>query len=210
MVQKLVPTNSGKWILGLTGGFGSGKTTAAHLFEELGACVVDADTLGHEVLMKGGPRYAEVISLFKETVRPETGELDRRKIADIIFHDAVRRKKLEDIIHPYVFQRLIEEANETEEKIIILEVPLLFETGFDRFCDQTIVVQADEPVIHSRLREKGFSKEEIKARQGAQLSSEEKARKADIIINNSGTLEETRRKVEKIWKELHTVLKGEK
>lgn len=210
MVQKLAPANSGKVIIGLTGTFGSGKSTVAHLFQELGACVLSADAIAHEVLIPGGPHFKEVAALFPEALAAKSGALDRKKIAEIVFREPDRRKTLEAVAHPYVFQRFLDEINEAEEKVILLDVPLLFETGFNRFCDQTIVVKASEAVIQRRLLEKGFTEKEIKQRQNAQMSLEEKLKRANGVIDNSGTLEETKREVDQAWKRLHTLSKGEK
>ena len=109
-----------------------------------------------------------------------------------------------------MYQRLGEEAALAEERVIVFEVPLLFETGFEAFWDFSITVSASEKVRRERLLEKGFSKEEIEARCAAQFSQEEKEKGSDFVINNSGTLDQTRRAVEKIWKRLSSVLKGEK
>ena len=208
MVQKLNPDGSGKTIVGLTGNFGTGKTTVAHFFEELGACVVDADKLSHEALMKGSPVYENIAALFKDARLPNGSGLDRKKIAELVFQNPERRKRLEAIVHPYVFERIAEEVTEAEEEVVIVEIPLLFETGFEPFCHKTLVVKAKDEMILKRLKEKGFSKEEISARQKAQMPQEEKLKRADLIIDNSGTFQETRREVEKIWKKIHPVSKG--
>jgi dephospho-CoA kinase len=102
----------------------------------------------------------------------------------------------------------MEEIVEAEEKIVVVDVPLLYESGYNRFCDPIIVVKADEAVTTQRLKEKGFSLEEIKARRKAQWPLEEKIKKADWVIDNSGKFHQTRREVESLWKKLHTVSKG--
>lgn len=210
MVQKLRTAVTGKQIIGLTGSFGSGKTTVAHLFEELGAQVLDADTIAHEVLIPGGPHYDEVAALFQDVDLGTSGALDRRKVAAMIFNDPDRRKRLEAVVHPYVLQRLAEEIYQAQEKMIVVEVPLLFETGLHRFCDQTVLVTASEEVITSRLRKMGFSLQEIEVRRRVQMPVEEKKKQADMIVDNSGELEETKREVEQIWRKLHAPLKGER
>lgn len=209
MVQKLKEAAGRKTIVGLTGGFGSGKSTVAHFFEELGAFVVDSDMLAHEALMKGSPAYDKILSLFKgKDIAGSKGDLDRKKIADLVFKDPSGRKKLEEIIHPYVFERIAEEVGDAEEDIAVVEIPLLFETGFEMFCHHTVAVKAAEAVTTRRLQEKGFTAAEIAARRKAQIPLEEKLKQADIIIDNSGTFQETRREVEKVWKKLHPVSKG--
>ena len=205
MVQKL--ETPAKHVVGLTGGFGSGKTTVAHLFEELGATVIDADHLAHEALLEGSPVYERIREEFKEAEGAEG--LDRKKIACVIFKDAGKRKKLESIVHPYVLSRILEEIGEAGDPVVIVEVPLLYETGFDALCHKVIFVDAPQEAIDRRLKEKGFSEEEIAARRKAQMSPEEKLKKADCVIRNFGTLQQTRRDVEKMWKELHPASKGD-
>ena len=207
MVQELKPPK-GKVIIGLTGGFGSGKTTVAHFFEELGAEAIEADRLAHEAYLEESPVSKQIAALF-ENLKPVTGKgFDRREIAKIIFHDDAKRKKLENIVHPYVFQRLVEEMEDSDHEVIILDVPLLFETGLHQFCHKTVAVKAPAGEIKRRLLEKGFSEEEINVRQKAQMSLEEKLKRADIVVDNSKTLQETRREVQQAWKKILPVLKG--
>ncbi len=198
----------GKILVGLTGVFGSGKSTVGHMLEELGACVIDADHLAHEALLEGSPVYDEIAKLFPEAAG--ASGLERKKIAPLVFRDDQKRKALEKIIHPFVYQRMGEEAALAEERVIVFEVPLLFETRFEAFWDFSITVSASEQARRGRLLEKGFSKEEIEARLRAQFSQEEKEKRSDFVINNSETLDQTRREVEKIWKGLQPVSKGEK
>ncbi len=208
MVQELKPERPAKLILGLTGGIGTGKTTVAHMLEELGAYVLHADEIAHEVYLKDGPLYGRVRGLFRGVdVENEKG-IDRRKVASIVFRDAALRRKLEEIIHPYVRQRMLDDLADAEESVAVLDVPLLFETGFDKFCDRTLVVSASDKAADERLSEKGFSQAEIDARRKAQLPLDEKIKRADIVIANTGSLKETRDKVAKVWKDLRPVLKG--
>ncbi|MDD5218671.1 MAG: dephospho-CoA kinase, partial [Candidatus Omnitrophica bacterium] len=136
--------------------------------------------------------------------------LDPRKIAKIVFSDSRRRKTLESVIHPYVFERIADEIGQAEEKVVIADVPLLFESGYDRFCDKTIVVKATEEVMRKRLCEKGFTREEIDSRWKAQLPLAEKIERADEVIDNSETFQKTRTRVEEVWKTLHSCPKGAK
>ena len=205
MVQEL--KGKGKTLAGLTGVFGSGKSTAGHLFEELGACVIDADFLAHEALLEGSPVYAEIAGLFPGAAGPSG--LDRKKMSQVVFQDAEKRKALEKIVHPFVYRRMAEEAGMAEEKVLLFEIPLLFETGFDAFMDFTVMVSAPEKIRRERLLAKGFTKEEIDARFAAQWSQEEKEKRSHFIINNSQTLDQTRREVEAVWKRLQPVPKGE-
>jgi len=204
--------NHGKFIVGLTGGFGSGKTAAANLFEELGAFVVDSDRIARETFLKGSEPYPALARLFEGRDVQDAKGLNRKKIAAIVFCEPKFLAKLEAIVHPYVFQRVEEEIFEAADKLVLVEVPLLYESGFQTFCDRVIVVAARPEAVRRRLEEKGFSASEIEARGKAQIPLEEKIKKADEVIENSGNLKETRRQVEKIWKKLQFLLKekGEK
>lgn len=207
MVQKLKPP-AGKLIIGLTGGFGSGKTTVSHFFEELGAEAIEADKLAHEAYLEESPVAGQITALFKN-LKPVPGKgFDRREIARIVFQDEAKRKKLEEIVHPYVFQRMVEELEDSDHEVIVLDVPLLFETGLNRFCHKTVVVKAPAGEIKRRLLEKGFPESEIESRGRAQMPLEEKLKKADMVVDNSRTLQETRREVQQAWKKILPALKG--
>lgn len=197
-------------MVGLTGGLGCGKTTVAHLFEELGAAMVNADQLAHEALMEDSPVYADLKADFKDALAKDGRTFDKRKLAGVIFKSEERRKQLEKKVHPYVFERLAEEIEMAEERVVILDIPLLFETGYDKFCDKIIVVSAEDKIAAKRLREKGFSAEDIEARKKAQMPLIEKVKKAHWVINNSETIEATKRQAAKVWTGLRSVLKGEK
>ncbi len=124
MVQKL--TGQDKVVYALTGGFGSGKSTVAKIFAELGAHVIDADAIAHEALKKTSPVFSRLEKLFKGKVAPSGTSFDRKKIAELVFRDAALRKKLEEIVHPYVFERIAEEVGTTGARVVIVEIPLLF------------------------------------------------------------------------------------
>ena len=195
-------------VLGLTGGFGTGKSTVAGMFQELGAWIIDADRIAHEALRKESPVYAEIAKLFPDAAA--AGDLDRKKIAEVIFAQPEKKKRLEALVHPYVFERMEQEISEAEEAVLVLDVPLLFETGLNVRCDAVCVVDAPELAVAERLKLRGFTQSEIDARKKAQIPLEEKKKKANFIINNSQNLEQTKQEVEKIWKDLHLVSKGEK
>lgn len=186
-------------LLGLTGGFGSGKSTVAELFAKRGAAVIDADKLAHEVYRKGSRLSRKIRALLPEL----KGNLSRSRIAEIIFRRPEKRKRLESLVHPYVFERVKEEIGRAKANVVVLEVPLLFESGFDRLCDRTLAVTAGKGQILARLRARGFSSAEIRRREKAQLSLREKVKRADDVIDNSKNLEETGKQVERIWNRLN-------
>lgn len=203
MVQKLKGFAKDKKIVGLTGVFGSGKSSVGRLFAREGAFYLEADPLAWETLREGNRLYPRVAALFKEAVDPVCREIDRKKLAEIVFEDPDRKRQLEAVVHPYVFDRLAEEVAAAKEKVAVIEVPLLFEAGFDRFCDDCVVVTAAEKVIRRRLCRKGFSEKEIEKRFRAQMDIEEKKEKADFIIENSGSLDQAKTQVIKIWNKLN-------
>lgn len=207
MVQGLKQSLQGHLVIGLTGCFGSGKSTVAHLFEELGAFRVDADALAHEGLLPGSEVYAKIAAEFPQAVKAG-GHIDRAKLAAEIFGQPEKRKKLEEILHPYVFQRIASEVSNAAEKIAVVEVPLLFETGFDQYCAEVVVVAAEENQVIERLSEKGFNKKDIEARLKAQMPLSQKKEKAAFVVDNSKSFEETKKQVENIWKKIHSISKG--
>lgn len=197
MVSRIKPL-----VVGLTGNFGTGKSTTAQFFRELGAQVIHTDRLAHEVFKKGNPLYPGIRSLFPEL----KGSLSRTKIARIVFGDSRKRRALESLIHPYVFDRIGEEIGRRRERAVILEIPLLFESGFDQECDRTVVVLAPERRVFERLLRKGFRRAEVEARWRAQMPLREKIRRADYLIDNSNGREVTRRQVVQIWRKIERSL----
>ena len=176
--------------VGLTGGFGTGKSTVARHFRKLGAHVIDADRLAHEALRPGVPEYQKILSCF--------GTVDRKKLAQIVFANPRKRKILESIIHPYVFRR-IDELEKKKSGIVILEVPLLFETHFDKKMDSVVVVTAS---IQTQILRSSLSKDETRARIKAQMPLSQKMKRADFVIHNDGSLTETKKQTVAVWRSL--------
>lgn len=199
---------AGPLVVGLTGCFGSGKTTVAKLFREAGAAIVDADRLAHEALEPTSPVFTAIKNEFPEAWPRGAETINRAKLGAIIFADPERRRRLEVMIHPYVFTRMTEEIVRTQAPLVVLEVPLLFETGYDGQCAKTIFVETAEPTIAERLRAKGFAALEIEQRNAAQMSAEEKRKKADFIILNNATIDQTREEVKRVLNALLPERKG--
>jgi len=197
-----------KLVVGLTGMFGSGKSSALQEFKRLGAFVLDADRLAHEALGKTSPVFNAIADRFKEALDPVTGTFDRAKLAAMIFRDPDRRRELEGIVHPYVLRRMEESVRAAYDSIAVLEVALLYESGFAVYCDKTIVITAETAEIEKRLKAKEFSVEEIQARLKIQMPGEEKEKRADFIIENSGEWNQTRAQIEVIWNQLRLISKG--
>lgn len=182
----------------LTGGIGSGKSTVADILEELGALVIDSDLLAREVIERGTNGYDQVVARFGDSILRD-GEIDRSALGNIVFSDVAARKDLEGIIHPLVRERAEKIASRAGDRVVINQIPLLFETkGSERF-DFVISVEADEEIRKKRLRERGLKDYEINKRMAAQASDIQRASIADVVITNNGTIDDLTRKIEALW-----------
>ena len=136
--------------------------------------------------------------------------MDREKIAEIVFSDPKRRKELEGVIHPHVFEKIKEKINASEKRIILVEVPLLFEAGFETLFDKILVVTCNSSVKLKRLKRKRFPASEVRARERAQMPESQKAQRADFVIDNSKTIYQTQREIERLWYKFVSLSKGAK
>lgn len=188
-----------KLIIGLTGGFGCGKSLVGKFFRAKGALVIDADRIAHEALKKNSPIFKKIADLFPEALSRCGRHFHREKIAGKIFSDPEKRERLEALVHPYVLHEIRKKVRASGKRVVVAEVPLLFEAGFDVVCDRTVVVTCASGVKRKRLLAKGFSLKEVRAREKAQMPEAVKAKKADFIIDNSGPLSAVRKAAEKVW-----------
>jgi dephospho-CoA kinase len=190
--------------VGLTGGVASGKSTVASLLRELGAIVVDADALARDVVEPGTPGLAEVVAEFGPQVLTSDGRLDRARVGAIVFADPDRRAALEAIIHPRVRARAAEiEQAAPAGAVVVHDIPLLVETGQAGHFEAVLVVDVPEDVQVSRaMLDRGWSEDEARARISAQASREMRLAAATHVIDNSGTLEDLRRRVTEVFMEL--------
>ena len=195
-------------IIGLTGGFGSGKSTVSGFLAKLGAAVIDADEVGHELFKAGSEAWREVVGAFGQRIISFDGTIDRRKLGKIVFSNADARARLNLIMHPKIYQRvkaLIEEYKLTGAEIVVVEAPLLLEVGWKSIVDEVWVVSAPQATIINRLKEqKGISEAESLARLRAQMSDEERTTQADVVISTDCTLEELKEEVGVLWHELNS------
>lgn len=193
-------------VIGLTGNVGTGKSTVAKFFKDLGAYVIDWDELAREVVRPGSKAWKEIVDYFGKDVLNEDLTLNRRKLAEIVFPDKEKVKKLNQIVHPEVFkedQKITDEISKRDpEAMIIKDIPLLIESGLPIVVDKIVVVWTSEETQLRRLEEKGMSAEDAKNRMRSQLPLKEKIKHADFIINNDGSLEETKKQVERIYASL--------
>ncbi len=195
-----------KPVVGLTGGIASGKTTVSKMFADLGIPIIDADDLARQVVEPGTPGLAAIVEEFGEDVLDESGALDRKKVADLVFGDEEARETLNAIMHPRIGAagaRYIQEYQDHPAPYVIYEGALLVETGAHKGFSALIVVSAEESVQRLRLIARdGFTVHEANARIDAQLPLERKVAVADYVVTNNGDLEGTRRQVDEIHVQL--------
>ena len=184
----------------LTGGIGSGKSTVAEFLDELGAYVIDSDQLARDVVERGTPGYEAVLAAFGDEILTD-GEIDRVKLAEIVFKDSIARATLESIIHPLVrdaAEKMVKSL--PSDAVVINQIPLLVETDGAKRFDFVITVSADEDVRRRRLVERGMKDYEITKRLAAQVNDAAREAIAHSVIRNSGSIEELRQAVESIWR----------
>jgi len=198
--------------LGVTGGIGSGKSTVCRMLEDLGARVFYSDEEGKRLLVEDPGARREIVEAFGPRSYRDDGELDRAYLAETVFGDEQRLARINAIVHPRVrdrFMSAVKGAREEGVPLMVQEAALIFESGADRFLDAVVVVDAGRELRIERVRQRDrSSREMVEARMDHQLPPEELRRRADYVIDNSGTLEETRRQVERIYREMEGSLKG--
>jgi dephospho-CoA kinase len=189
--------------IGLTGGIGSGKSTAAGRFAELGALVIDADALAREVVEPGTEGLAAVVAEFGEQVLDSAGRLDRPALARVVFGDEAARGRLNAILHPRIRARAAELiAAAPAGTVVVQDVPLLVETGQAGAYDLVLVVEAPPELRVQRLaRDRGMPAEQARSRMAAQATDEQRRAAADVVIVNDGTPERLRADVDRFWAE---------
>ncbi len=183
-------------IVGLTGSFGTGKTTVANLFKESGAVVIDADQITRDLLGPKGKCIKKVAKVFGHVILSHN-KVDRIALARIVFNDPRELKKLTDILYPLGLKEVKKQITKNKnKKLIVLDVPLLFESGWDKITHTNVVVRSNQNLQIKRLiKRTGLSKSDILRRIKSQMSITEKLKKADIIIDNRGSLANTRLQV---------------
>jgi len=198
-----------RWVvltIGLTGGIASGKTTVSRMFEHAGIPVICLDELARYVVKPGSPALEEIRRLFGDEVIDEAGELDRAAVAGIVFQDDGKRKLLESIIHPKVNEEMTRRAVELEHlghRTVVVDVPLLYEVRWEGAFDLVVVVYVPRQTQEERLMARdAMSREEADSRLDAQMSIEEKRRRADYVVENTDSLDRTRDQVTSIVRDL--------
>jgi dephospho-CoA kinase len=196
--------------IALTGNFGMGKTTVLQLFNGLGAYTINIDDVVHAILDK--PSIAKKISrlLGRDVLSNSSGELsiNKKRTAAIIFTDSEKRRELEQIIHPRVLKeikRMVAAiARRKRDSVIVFEIPLLFEAGYERYFDSTITVHSTRKTAFKRLSKKGFSKNDSLKRMNAQMPISRKKKMADFLIDNNDSIEKTETRVKRVFRKIQS------
>jgi len=197
---------------GLTGGIASGKSTVARFLEALGAKVIDADRVGHELLLPSSPVYSKVVSHFGRGILKPCGEIDRGRLGSIAFADPQKLSELTSIMHPSLIARIKELAEEFRSRqpgaVIIVDAPLIYEAGVaDYFAKILVAWCRPEQQIERLMAKTQISRQDALRRMACQIPAEEKRRRADYLIDCSGSLEETRAQVEALYPEIKRLAK---
>jgi dephospho-CoA kinase len=191
------------FVVGLTGGIGSGKSTFASLLLERGAQVIDADMIGRDALRPGRPAWHSVVDQFGDriVVHPSM-DIDRKRLAEIVFQDPEALKALNAIVHPVIFKAIADELDRLREtdEIVVLDAALIVETALAGSCDALIVMDsADEARVRRLQRDRGMSITDIRARITSQQDRESLLREADITVRNDGSVEDLIREADRVW-----------
>lgn len=195
-------------VIGLTGGIGSGKSTVSGFLAQLGAVIIDVDRVGHEALSTDSQVRRELLATFGRQVISPSGEVNRKKLAEIVFSNPESLSQLNQIMHPRMYDMVkaqLEEYRKQGVGVVLLEAPLLIEANWTSLVDEVWVTVASQFTVLRRLKEKfGLSEPEALARIGCQLPSEERVKHADVIIDTDCDLDELKTKVKELWQGLHT------
>ncbi len=186
-------------IIGITGGIGAGKTTVCDEMKKCGAEIVDADKIARQIVQRGMPALEEIENVFGKDVLTSDGELNRKKLADIVFSDEEKLKVLNSITHKYILDEMKRRVKNSVSEVVVLDVPLLFQCDFPIKCDLTIAVVADKETRVRRIMERdGVERLDAEVRMAKQLTDKEYSDFADICFENDGDIEKIREFARKI------------
>ncbi|MCB9428507.1 MAG: dephospho-CoA kinase [Actinobacteria bacterium] len=186
--------------IGLTGGIGSGKSTVSAMLADLGAHVIDADAIAREVVAPGTEGLAALVEAFGPDILAPGGSLNRAALADKAFADEAARERLNAITHPRIAARTADlMRNIPDDAVLVHDVPLLVEVGLQDAYDMVLVVDAPDEVRVQRLRERGLDEPDARARIAAQATREQRLAVADVVLDNSGSLDDLKKQVERAW-----------
>ena len=190
-------------VIGLTGNFGTGKSTVSQILAELGAAILDADKVGHELLQPDSQAYQQVVAAFGKTILKPNREIDRHKLGKLAFNNATALNQLNHIMHPKMYEETrerIEQYRQQGNRVVVLEAALLIEAGWTPLVDQVWVTVAPEATIVERLKsQRRLSEEQILNRLHFQMLAEEKIKQADAVIDTDCPIDDLKTKVTNLW-----------
>lgn len=193
-------------VIGLTGGIGSGKSTAAAYLKSKGAFVIDADRVGHDIYKGGSEGWREVVETFGRGIVGPDGEIDRKKLGGAVFSDPAKLEWLNTITHPLIDTEIasrLEEHRRAGTEVVVVEAALLVEGGWKHLVDEVWLLTAPDEIAKGRVvRKSGRPAKQVEAILKAQLSDDERRRHADVVIDNSGSIAELGSKLDKLWERL--------
>ena len=194
-------------VIGLTGGIGAGKSTVTQMLEELGAAVIDADKVGHQIYLPDLPAWREIVDTFGAEVLNADRAINRQALGKIVFANPQALRMLNRIVHPRMFDRMLELIAELRARgsmnAIVVEAAVLIEANWMPLVDQVWVVVASEAVVVDRLaKQRHLTPEQVRTRIAAQLANDERLKYAHVVIRNDGSLDEVRDAVQRAWDQL--------
>lgn len=201
------------FVIGLTGGIGTGKSTVSAMLAELGAVIINADLVGHEAYLPHRNVWDQVVAVFGRAILDGDDQVDRRKLGALVFQDPAALQQLNRIVHPWIFQRIgqmLDDLRAKGTRVAVVEAALLIEAGWRSLAGEVWVTSAGEAQVVERLASRnGMSPEQVRERMRAQLSNEERNQYADVVIDTSGNLDEVRAAVRALWESrVAAALKG--
>jgi dephospho-CoA kinase len=194
------------FVIGLTGGIGSGKSTVSDMLRAKGAAIVYADQIGHEVYRPGAPAWQEVVDAFGRQMLDDDGQIDRRRLGQVVFSDPEARRRLDAITHPAMEQMMAERLEELRRqgtRVAVLEAAILIEAGWAHLADEIWLTVVSPALAAQRSMERsGLSQEQAEARMAAQLSNEERLKRAQVVIDTNCSLTEVAQRIDELWDDL--------
>ncbi len=187
--------------VGLTGGIASGKSTVSKIFERLGVKIIDADRIAHDLTRKNTTALRKISELFGASILDQSGKLDRPQLRKIIFNDNLKKQQLESILHPMVYDEVERQIGLNSTPYLIIVIPLLFETGGEKYLDRVLVVDCDEDnQVERAIQRDGENASDIETIIATQIPREQRKQLADDVIENNGDVKSLQTQVEKLHK----------
>lgn len=202
--KEIKKVSKNKLLIGLTGQVGTGKSTILSIFKEKGAYTISSDEIANK-LLTNKKCYSKILLEFGDNIAKD-GKIDKKKLAQIIFSDSSKRKFLERLLHPLILKEIIRLVKQSNKKIVVIEVPLLFESGFGKYVDLIVCSYINEEKQFERLKKRGWRKKDIILRVGSQFPSLKKAEMSDIVIDNNKDISFLEEQISNLYNSLTLML----